>query len=108
MRMTDLVYFGYEWEPECRLLEKEFVSSVKERFPDIRLEDAYDSIKGYRQAVYTDNETEESYLVWALCHGWASCSMTLSLLFFEDWEKIERLLETGRKEYPECFKKKVI
>lgn len=41
MEMTDLVYFGYEWEPESRLLEREFVSSVKERFPDIRLEDGY-------------------------------------------------------------------
>lgn len=105
MGMTDLVYFGYEWEPDSRLLESEFVSSVKERFPDIRLEDADDSIKGYRQAVYADNEQEESYLVWALCHGWASCSMTLSLLFLEDKERVERLLETGRKEYPECFKK---
>lgn len=108
MGMTDLVCFAYEWEPECRLLEKEFVSSVKERFPNIRLEDADDSIKGYRLAVYADKEQEESYLVWALCHGWTSCSMTLSYLFFEDKERVERLLETGRKKYPECFKKKVI
>jgi hypothetical protein len=47
--MTDLMYFGYEWEDDSYPLQEEFIKEVKEEFADVRLEDAYDSIKGFRQ-----------------------------------------------------------
>lgn len=75
--MTDLMYFGYEWESDSYHLQEMFLKEVKEKFPDIKLKDAYDSIKGFRQAVYVEKGNEEDYFVWLFCHGWYNCSFAL-------------------------------
>lgn len=101
--MVDLVYFGYEWESDSRSLEQEYIKEVKEAFPDVKLENAYDEIKGYRQSVYLDENRKEDYLVWALAFGWHNCSMTLALLIRQDEEKVLELIEKAKEKYPENF-----
>lgn len=102
--MTDLLYFGYDWEPDSLPLQEEFIREVKERFPNVRLEDAWDNIKGYRQAVYLEKEQEEDYLIWAICHGWIGSSFTLQMMNFQSNTKMREMVEKGRELYPECFK----
>ena len=99
--MTDLMYFGYEWESDSYPLQEEFIKEVKENFHDVKLEDAYDSIKGLRQSVYVDKEKEEDYFVWLFCHGWYNCSFALGVA---KQEEIDRYVKKGRERYPECVK----
>lgn len=103
--MMDLVYFGYEWESDSRSLEQEYIKEVKEAFPDIKLENSYDYIKGYRQSVYLDEKRKEDYLIWVLAFGWANCSMTLALLFREDEEQVLELIKKAKEKYPENYTK---
>lgn len=102
MKNVDLVYFGYEWEDDSRKLEKEFIEEVSTAFPDAKLEDAYDEIKGYRRSVFIEEEKEEDYLMFILAHGWYNCSMSLHLM--NDSEKFNRLIDRAKQEYPDCFK----
>lgn len=102
MKNVDLVYFGYEWEDDSRKLEKEFIEEVSTAFPDAKLEDAYDGIKGYRRSVFIEGEKEEDYLVFIIAHGWYNCSMSLQLM--KDPEKVDRLIARVKQEYPECLK----
>lgn len=102
MKNVDLVYFGYEWEDDSRKLEKEFIEEVSAAFPDAKLENAYDEIKGYRRSVFIEEEKEEDYLVFIIAHGWYNCSMSLQLM--KDSEKIDRLIARVKQEYPDCLK----
>lgn len=102
MKNVDLVYFGYEWDNDSRKLEKEFIEEVGTAFPDAKLEDAYDGIKGYRRSVFIEEEKEEDYLVFILAHGWYNCSMTFQLM--NDSEKVDRLIARAKQEYPDCLK----
>ena len=103
MKNVDLVYFGYEWEDDSRKLEKEFIEEVSTAFPDAKLEDAYDGIKGYRRSVFIEEEKEEDYLVFIIAHGWYNCSMTLRFMNMNNSEKVNRLIDRAKQEYPECF-----
>ena len=100
----DLVYFGYTWEPESSKLEREFIKEIKTAFPEIRLENAYDDIKGHRQSVFIEESKADDYLVYIMAHGWLNCSMTLQLLMYDNKKKFEELFERIKKEYPECLK----
>lgn len=102
MKNVDLVYFGYEWEDDSRKLENEFIEEVSTAFPDAKLEDAYDGIKGYRRSVFIEEEKEEDYLVFIIAHGWYNCSMSLQLM--KDSEKVDRLIVRVKQEYPEFLK----
>lgn len=99
---VDLVYFGYEWEKDSRELEKEFIEEVSAAFPDAKLEDAYDSIKGYRRSVFIEEEKKEDYLVFILAHGWYNCSLALRIM--NDSEKLNRLITRVKQEYSDCIK----
>lgn len=104
MEHMDLVYFGYTWEPESSKLEKEFIEEIKTAFPEIRLENAYDSIKGYRQSVFIEESKTDDYLVYIMAHGWFGCSLTLQLMQYNNATKLKELFERVKSEYPECLK----
>lgn len=106
MKNVDLVYFGYEWEDDSRKLEKEFIEEVRKVFPIAKLENAYDDIKGYRRSVFIEEEKEDDYLTYIFAHGWYGCSMTLQLMGYNDKDKLDKLFERVKREYPECIKQK--
>jgi hypothetical protein len=99
-RYADLVYLGGGYhEPSY---QKEFIEEITTRFPDIKLKDAYDYIKGDRQEVYLpESITDDDYQIWIVCHGWGGSSMTWML---GDDDHRSRLVEAGKKIYPECYK----
>ena len=103
---VDLVYFGYEWEDDSLKLEKEFIEEVSKAFPTAKLKNAYDEIKGYRRSVFIEEEKEDDYLTYIFAHGWYGCSMTLRLMGYNDKEKLDKLFERVKREYPECIKHK--
>lgn len=103
--MIDLMYFGYEWESDSQTLEQEFKELVVKLFPDVKLEDAYDSIKGYRQEVYLPDEQKDDYLAWIIADGWAKVSLTMQLMMMSDKIEWLRLFELAKKHYPQNFKK---
>lgn len=106
MKNVDLVYFGYEWDVDSRKLEKEFIEEVSKAFPTAKLENTYNEIKGYRRSVFIEEEKEDDYLTYILAHGWYGCSMTLRIMGYNDKEKLNKLFERVKREYPECIKHK--
>ena len=102
MKNVDLVYFGYEWDDHSREFEKEFIEEVSAAFPDIKLKDAYDEIKGYRRSVFIDEEKEDDYLVFILAHGWYNFSKALRIMDYS--EKFDKLVARAKQEYPDCWK----
>lgn len=106
MKNVDLVYFGYAWDNDSRRLEREFIEDVSKAFPNAKLEDAYDGIKGCRRSVFIEEEKEDDYLTFIFAHGWYECSMALQLMGYNQREKLHELFERVKREYPECIKQK--
>ena len=101
----DLIYFGYENNaPE---LQNQFISELTKDFPNVKLEDAYDSIKGYRQQIMFESKDEEEINMWLIAKGWFNCSLTLGILLLDDTRKkeVKRLISNTKKRYPQDFKK---
>ena len=105
--MIDLMYFGYTYEDDSQFLEEEFIESIKNRFPNVELINAYDEIKGYRQEVNLPDEFLDDFNIWLISNGWLSCSLNLQILTMqEDNTEINRIIDLTREQYPEAFKKK--
>jgi hypothetical protein len=80
----DLVYFGYDTPGEesetAQKEEKEFMETLKERFPSVTFKDAYDEIKGFRREVFLDDELKEQYFTWIFGWGWHHYSLMLTIM----------------------------
>ena len=99
--MVDLMYFGYEWDEGSKEADQEFIKEFSADFPDGKLQDAFDDIKGYRRTVYVDKAAKEDYLVWVLAKGWYGSSMTIMLMEKED---VDKLVDIIRIKYPEAIR----
>lgn len=106
MEFSDIIYFGYDYLEESKILQKKFIHEIKEKFSDIKIYDAYDSIKGYRQQVVLDRNQKDDYWSWMLAHGWLTCSLGGQLMLMDDKLKDDfyRLLNLARQQYPQLFK----
>jgi hypothetical protein len=102
----DLVYFGYEWDENSKSNEVEFIKDITKKFPEFKLKNAFDNIKGYRQEVHYPENKEEDYHVWILGQGWHECSLFMGIKMRQDkeYEDVLRLIELAKKQYPENFK----
>jgi hypothetical protein len=102
--MMDLVYFGYD--DDSYRLQADFIREVEERFPDVVLNDAYDSIKGCRQDVRLDKSREDEYYTFLIGKGWFEMSLTMQLVMRSDErnDDFKKWFELAKKEYPEAFK----
>ena len=60
--MMDLMYFGYTWEDDSAKFEKVFKELISTIFLDVKLVNAYDEIKGYRQEVHLPEDKKDEYL----------------------------------------------
>jgi len=105
--MMDIMYFGYEGEDESPKLQAEFIPAIKEKFEDVKLRDAFDDIKGYRQEVHLPDEKKDNYLCWLIGNGWFEMSITMQLMMLDQGQKdeFERIYELTKIQYPEAFKK---
>lgn len=110
LEYQDLVYFGYDHEPkeaaEAREAEKEFIETLKERFPEAEFKDAYDYIKGYRREVYLPKESSDHYYAWIIAFGWYDFSLTMSIMMrsADKKEDVTKYIELAKSEYPQNFK----
>lgn len=101
----DLIYFGDD--PDSEKMQQQFMEEIKSDFPSVKLVDAYDSIKGYRQEVIFDDETTDDDLyMWLIANGWFKLSLSLQVIFMDNTLKAERatLIAKTRDKYPEAFK----
>lgn len=109
LEYQDLVYFGYDHEPkeaaEAREAEKEFMETLKERFPEAEFKDAYDDIKGYRREVYLPKGSSDSYYAWIIAFGWYDFSLTISIMFMspDKKEETQKYIKLAKSEYPQNF-----
>lgn len=103
----DLMYFGYEWDTNSRQYQIDFIKEVKEKFPNVKLKNAYDSIKGYRLEVWLDDNQENDYMAFLIGKGWLDFSLTLQIdmMVKEKHDKVMEWIELAKKLYPESFKK---
>jgi hypothetical protein len=104
--MMDLVYFGYAWEDDSPKLEKEFKELIVAAFPNVKLKDAFDEIKGYRQEVWLPDEKKDDYYSWIIADGWAGMSLTLLSMSMDKSQKdeLQRILELSKSQYSDKFK----
>ena len=103
--MVDLIYFGDEYDEGSEQHETEFLKEIKHDFPDVKLENAYDPIKGYRQQVTLSDEQELDYQVWLIGFGWFTYSFALNLVLCDDRNEplIDKLLVLARERYRDSF-----
>jgi hypothetical protein len=104
--MMDLMYFGYDYENDSAKLQADFINEVKEVFPDVVLNNAYDQFKGYRQEVHLDDSKEDDYYSFLIGKGWFEMSLTMQLVMRTDerMEDFKRWFKLAKKQYPEAFK----
>jgi hypothetical protein len=113
LEYQDLVYFGYDHEPkeaaEAREAEKEFMETLKERFPEAEFKDAYDYIKGYRREVYLPGGSSESYYAWVIAFGWCDFSLFMGLMMrsLDKKDDVMKFIELAKSEYPQNFKTEI-
>lgn len=102
----DLMYFGYDYENDSQKLEKEYKEAVVKVFPDVKLVNAYDEIKGYRQEVYLPEEQKDNYLSWLIGDGWLDMSFTMQILMMDKEHKFEcdAIWSLAKQQYPKSFK----
>jgi hypothetical protein len=108
--MMDIMYFGYSFgedAAESRQNETDFIKEIKEAFPNVKLKNAYDEIKGYRQEVWLEDEQQEDYHCFLFGKGWFELSLTLQIAMMSDdkHDDIKHWIELTRIKYPEAFKK---
>jgi hypothetical protein len=105
MQYQDLMYFGYEWDTDSKKNETDFITEIKERFPNVELKNAYDSIKGYRQTVYLDKAESDNYWAWLIAFGWFELSLTGQLMTMDkDLSKFYEYFNLAKSQYPQNFK----
>jgi hypothetical protein len=106
-KMMDVMYFGYEYEDDSRQFEIDFKKEIKEKFDNVDLRNAYDSIKGYRQEVCLDKDQKDNYQTWLIGKGWVGMSMIMQLMMLDkDLNgEFERMIDSAKLQYPEAFKK---
>ena len=113
LEYQDLVYFGYDWSDDAkenRQAQFDFIAEIKKDFPNVRLEDAYDNIKGFRQEVYLEESESDNYFSWLIGKQWFEMSLTMQLIMMstgrepDQKEKFEKYLALAKKQYPEVFK----
>ena len=99
--MMDLMYFGYSDDTNGPIFEKEFKDEIAVAFPTVRLEDAYDTIKGYRQEVHLSDDQKDNYLTWIIGNDWLNCSLDIQLIMRDPDQRseFERLLILAKKQY---------
>ena len=107
----DLVYFGYsmgEGAEESRKHQSDFMKEIKERFEDVKLTDAYDEIKGYRQEVYLDPKDRDNYSSWLIGKQWYQMSLNMQLIMMDQTkiDEFKKYIEMAKDQYPESFKSK--
>jgi len=105
MTKSDLIYFGYTWEEDSKKAEDEFLAEFKPVFENVKIESAYDDIKGYRQAIEYDESIAEDIMVWLIAFGWGNCSFHIQMMMLQDQEKLVGLCDKAKDKYPDQFKK---
>lgn len=107
MKYQDLIYFGYAWDGNSMQHEIDFIAEIKERFLNVELKNAYDSIKGYRQEVYLDEVDDDDYWAWLIAYGWLEFSLAgqLMLIIEDQKEKLDKYILLAKSQYPEKFVK---
>lgn len=102
----DLMYFGSDYEKDSATLEQDFIKEVKEIFPDVRLIDAYNEIKGRRQEVHLNDEQTDNYYSFLIGKGWLEMSLTMNIALrvASGKEKIDNWISLAKKQYPDAFK----
>lgn len=110
--MMDIMYFGYGYEKDdpAKQYEQDFIKEIKEFFPDARLENAYDEIKGYRQAVHLDDKEKDNFMAYLIGKGWIDFSLTLQIAIMDkdELDDVKRWFKLAKEKYPEAFKSKTL
>jgi hypothetical protein len=101
VRLTDLIYFGYDDK-----LEREFINEFSCSFYGTVFTDEYHETKGNRQGISFTCESENQYFMWIIAHGWANCSLNTCLLMMDIEQATKRaeIIKLAKLEYPHCFK----
>ena len=103
MDFQDLMYFGHS-----KNNMDEYCKGIREAFPNVRLEEAHDIIKGYRQEVFLLETQINDYYAWSIAHGWGESSLNLMLIATGDdnIDEVKRYVKLAKQQYPHKFKTK--
>jgi hypothetical protein len=112
LKYTDLLYFGYDFDEkesaENRQFQADFKSEITVKFPIVKLKNAYDEIKGFRQEVYLEESEKDSYFAWLIGAGWFEFSFHMQIIMMsgepEHKSEFYKYYELAKQQYPKAFK----
>lgn len=104
--MMDVMYFGSEHEGNSLGFQSDFIKQITEKFPNVKLKDAYDYIKGLRQEVHLDESDKDNYFSFLIGKGWYEMSLTMQIAMMDkdQVDECKRWLKLAKTQYPEAFK----
>lgn len=101
----DIVYHGYEWEENSIKDQEEYRNLMAKYFPEIKIEDAFDDIKGYRTQFYADgNFDKKIYYAFLYAFGFYQCSLSFLMEKESDIPSEEELLSIVKERWNDCLK----
>lgn len=101
----DVVYHGYEFENGSINHQNKFRDLIKKNFPNVKIEDAYDYIKGYRTAIYGDERFDANvYYSFLLAYGFSGCSLSFQLVDKDKLPSKNEIIKIIRERWTECLK----
>lgn len=105
LKYIDLVYHGYEWDEDSVKYQNEFRELIKKNFPEITMEDAYDSIKGYRTCVYAPESFDmDVYVSFLLAFGFSDQSFCFLCSDKDKLPSEQKIIDILRERWPEALK----
>lgn len=112
IKYIDLVSFGNDMSKEgvSLQLQNQFIVEIKERFPDVMLEDVSNESKGYRKKVGLKEEEKDDYLSWLIAFQYYNISNlmfimnTFSIIDQSLDSEMDIILKKAIEQYPEKFK----
>lgn len=104
--VTDILSFG----PDIRdvsqsnaRLEQCFIEEVKVKFPVIRIRDAYDHMRGFRQSIEIAGVDLKHYHAWLVARGWDRMSSSMAAASTKDAAFVDRVMAAAKEQYPHVF-----
>lgn len=86
----DLIYFGEDYA-----LRDVFKEKFVEAFPENKIEDAEDDIRGVRLLISYEPATKEEIMKWLIERGWERLSLNFNLMILdkEGCRKLKKWVE---------------
>ncbi len=105
-KVTDTLYFGSDLGGSSQSnarLEQGFIEDVKSRYPDARLDNAYEKTMGYSQHIEIEDVDPQDYYAWVVARGWKKVSLGMAATASVKPRFLTQVTKRAKQQYPNLF-----